>query len=237
MLTGKQSRLLRFIESRLSEGDVSPSFEEMRLHLGLRSKSGVHRLLEALCERGLVVRLAHRARSLRVVRGGSEGLGASFRSGGGGEVRLPFLGNVAAGLPVDAVGVAGWNEAREYPSDLLGGYGGSRSRERAGEEGLSKSDVRMIPHYALRVEGDSMVEAGILDGDTVIVEACDDARDGELVIALVDEGEATLKILRREGEEILLEAANKAYEVQRYTAGRVRVQGRVTGLMRKYARR
>ena len=277
MLTGQQSCLLRFIESRLAEGDVSPSFEEMRLHLGLRSKSGVHRLVEGLRERGCVVRLPHRARSLRVVR----------RSEGSGEgrdevVRLPFLGNVAAGLPIEAVGVVGWDEEREYPSELLGRrrYGrevskrdGNRNDDRNdgnrnddgeddGENGKNhESDVRrgirrgirgdvgrdvrggvsegvnMASHYALRVEGDSMVGAGILDGDTVIVEACDDACDGELVIALVDGGDATLKILRRRDGEVVLEAANEAYEAQRYEAGRVRVQGRVTGLMRRYARR
>ena len=277
MLTGRQSRLLRFIESRLTEGDVSPSFEEMRLHLGLRSKSGVHRLLEGLRERGFVDRLAHRARSLRVVRGSSEGRSEGMgegRSGGrsensSGVVRLPFLGNVAAGLPVEAVGVTGWNEEREYPSELLGrkGYGrnknedrnddrnddkndngdvrgGVRGDVRGGVRGDVRGDVRggvrggvsMVSHYALRVEGDSMVGVGILDGDTVIVEACDDACDGELVIALVDGGEATLKILRREGDEVWLEAANDSYGVQRYAAGRVRVQGRVTGLMRRYGR-
>ena len=246
MLTEQQSCLLRFIESRLTDGDVSPSFEEMRLHLGLRSKSGIHRLLEGLRERGCVVRLPHRARSLRVVRRGKnhrgdvDGEDVGGRNVGereNGEVmRLPFLGGVAAGLPIEAMGVVGWNEEREYPSELLGrkGYGNAyRDEERSGAGG----DVRFASHYALRVEGDSMSGAGILDGDTVIVEACDDARDGELVIALVDGGEATLKILRRDGDEIVLEAANEAYEAQRYVAGRVRVQGRVTGLMRRYGRR
>ena len=238
MLTEQQSCLLRFIESRLTDGDVSPSFEEMRVHLGLRSKSGIHRLLESLRERGCVVRLPNRARSLRVVRRGGDDRGDGGEGGGGGNasksgevVRLPFLGGVAAGLPIEAVGVAGWDEEREYPNELLGrkGYGKNYDKK-------SGEDVRLATHYALRVEGDSMVGVGILDGDTVIVEACDDARDGELVIALVDGGEATLKILRRRDGEVVLEAANEAYGVQRYAAERVRVQGRVTGLMRRYAR-
>ena len=237
MLTEQQSCLLRFIESRLTDGDVSPSFEEMRVHLGLRSKSGIHRLLESLRERGCVVRLPHRARSLRVVRRGGDGGGDG---GGGGErrevVSLPFLGGVAAGLPIEAVGVAGWDEEREYPNELLGRKGYGKNYDNKNYDNKSGEDVRLATHYALRVEGDSMVGVGILDGDTVIVEACDDARDGELVIALVDDGEATLKILRRRDGEIVLEAANEAYGVQRYAAGRVRVQGRVTGLMRRYAR-
>ena len=138
MLTEQQSCLLRFIESRLADGDVSPSFEEMRLHLGLRSKSGVHRLLEGLRERGCVVRLPHRARSLRVVRRGENHRGdVGERNVGGGNVgerggcevmRLPFLGGVAAGLPIEAVGVVGWNEEREYPSELLGRGGGMGMR-------------------------------------------------------------------------------------------------------------
>ena len=253
MLTEQQSFLLRFIESRLTDGDVSPSFEEMRVHLGLRSKSGIHRLLESLRERGCVVRLPNRARSLRVVRRGGDGGGDDRGDGGGDDrgdgggggerreqeheiVRLPFLGGVAAGLPIEAVGVAGWDEEREYPNELLGRKGYGRKGYGKNYDKKSGEDVRLATHYALRVEGDSMVGVGILDGDTVIVEACDDARDGELVIALVDEGEATLKILRKRDGEVVLEAANEAYGVQRYAAERVRVQGRVTGLMRRYAR-
>ncbi len=238
MLTGQQSCLLRFIESRLAEGDVSPSFEEMQLHLGLRSKSGVHHLLEGLRERGFVVRLPHRARSLRVVRGsGDDRSGGCSRSSEdrGEVVRLPFLGGVAAGLPIEAVGSVGWDEERDYPSELLG-----KGISKSISKGIGKdidNGIGMVSHYALRVEGDSMVGVGILDGDTVIVEACDDACDGELVIALVDGGDATLKILRRRDGEVVLEAANEAYRAQCYEAGRVRVQGRVTGLMRRYARR
>ncbi len=238
MLTEQQSCLLQFIESRLNEGDISPSFEEMRLHLGLRSKSGVHRLLEGLSERGRVVRLKNRARSLRVVQHEEE----ARKNARGETLRLPFLGNVAAGLPIEAVGVSGWDEEREYPSELLGTINTKRNDTRQGykngnENKEGDENVRMASHYALQVEGDSMVEVGILDGDTVIVEACEEARDGELVIALVDDEEATLKILRVENGEIVLEAANEAYEAQRYEAGRVRVQGRVTGLMRSYGRR
>ena len=246
MLTGQQSCLLRFIESRLAEGDVSPSFEEMQLHLGLRSKSGVHHLLEGLRERGFVVRLPHRARSLRVVRGsGDDRSGGCSRSSEdrGEVVRLPFLGGVAAGLPIEAVGSVGWDEERDYPSELLGkgiGKGIGKDIDKSIDKSIDKNidkSIGMVSHYALRVEGDSMVGVGILDGDTVIVEACDDACDGELVIALVDGGDATLKILRRRDGEVVLEAANEAYRAQCYEAGRVRVQGRVTGLMRRYARR
>ena len=236
MLTEQQSCLLQFIESRLNDGDISPSFEEMRTHLGLRSKSGVHRLLEGLRERGRVVRLKNRARSLRVVQHEED----ARKNARGETLRLPFLGNVAAGLPIEAVGASGWDEEREYPSELLGTINSKSNNTKQGYKNGSQNkneDVSMASHYALQVEGDSMVEVGILDGDTVIVEACKEARDGELVIALVDDEEATLKILRVEGREIVLEAANEAYEAQRYAAGRVQVQGRVTGLMRRYGRR
>ena len=223
MLTLQQSRLLRFIEDKLRSRGVSPSFEEMRLHLGLGSKSGVHRLLEGLSERGFVSRLRNRARALRVVRGSDEARGDSKASLSSSVVRVPFLGKVAAGLPVESLGFV--DEERECPSELLGG--GSRSR---------RDTVELAPHYALRVEGDSMIDAGILDGDTIIVESIDTARDGELVIALVDDGEATLKILRLVGAEVVLEAANSCYAPQRFSADRVRVQGRVTGLLRSYPR-
>ncbi len=236
MLTLQQSRLLRFIEDRLRSRGVSPSFEEMRLHLGLGSKSGVHRLLEGLGERGFIERLRNRARALRVVRGSDEarGVRASEDSSdfadenisakspsSSSAVRVPFLGRVAAGLPIESLGFVG--EERDCPSELLGSSG-------------RRGAVEVAPHYALRVEGDSMIEAGILDGDTIIVESIDTARDGELVIALVDDGEATLKILRLAGEEVVLEAANSCYAPQRFSADRVRVQGRVTGLLRSYPR-
>ena len=267
MLTLQQSRLLRFIEDKLRARGISPSFEEMRLHLGLGSKSGVHRLLEGLSERGFIERLRNRARALRVIRGSdaarcvraTEGssdeaisadasisLKVSYKSSHKSSrksshkvfpkdspkvspapsfspsvVRVPFLGRVAAGLPIESLGFV--DEERDCPSELLG------TREGRGAVGVA-------PHYALRVEGDSMIEAGILDGDTIIVESIDTARDGELVIALVDDGEATLKILRLSGEEIVLEAANSCYAPQRFSADRVRVQGRVTGLLRSYPR-
>ena len=222
MLTLQQSRLLRFIEDKLRSRGVSPSFEEMRLHLGLGSKSGVHRLLEGLSERGFVERLRNRARALRVVRGSDEARGDSKPSFSSSVVRVPFLGRVAAGLPLESLGFV--DEERECPSELLGGSGGRRDT------------VELAPHYALRVEGDSMIDAGILDGDTIIVESIDTARDGDLVIALVDDGEATLKILRLAGAEVVLEAANSCYAPQRFSADRVRVQGRVTGLLRSYPR-
>ncbi len=236
MLTVQQSKLLKFIEECLQERGVSPSFEEMRTHLGLGSKSGVHRLLEGLSERGFVKRLRNRARALRVVKGVDEARGFKDHSNNYSDdpaansesTLVPFLGRVAAGLPIESLGFV--DEQQECPSELLG---------RASSEqhsGAGNTNAKIAQHYALQVEGDSMVEIGILDGDTIIVEASEVARDGELVIALVDGGEATLKILRREGNEVLLEAANEAYETQRFAAGRVRVQGRVTGLLRSYQR-
>jgi repressor LexA len=221
MLTRKQHELLTFIHARLSEGGVSPSFEEMKEALDLKSKSGVHRLINALEERQFIRRLPNRARALEVLRMPDAGatkagsvVNVDFGRRRGIEpandvVELPLHGRIAAGLPIEALETA---NSLAVPAALLG----------AGE------------HFALEVSGDSMIEAGILDGDYALVQKCDTARDGEIVVALVDDEDATLKYLRRERGEIRLDPANRAYAPQRYAPHRVRVQGRLVGLLRRY---
>lgn len=221
MLTRKQHQLLLFIHKRLSEDGVSPSFEEMKDALDLASKSGVHRLITALEERGFIRRLAHRARALEVLKmpedaspaaSASNVVEANFGSGAANDaMEVPLLGKIAAGVPIEAI-----QHERDriiLPPDLAGGRG---------------------DHYALEVEGDSMVDAGILDGDIVIIERSDTAMNGEIVVALVDDEEATLKRLRKKGGSIALEAANPAYETRIFGPDRVRVQGRLVGLIRRY---
>jgi repressor LexA len=228
MLTRKQQDLLFYIHDRLSESGVSPSFEEMKEALDLKSKSGVHRLISALEERGFIRRLANRARALEVVkmpeRGGDTksvsntnvvNLAPRFKSpkavpqAANDVLEIPLHGRIAAGMPIEAIeGQA--NLA--VPAALLG----------PGE------------HYALEVSGDSMVEAGILDGDYALIRKSDVAREGEIIVALVDDAEATLKYFRREGAMIRLDPANRAYEPQRYVPNRVRVQGKLAGLLRRY---
>lgn len=228
MLTRKQHELLMFIHDRLAETGVSPSFEEMKEALDLKSKSGVHRLITALEERGFIVRLANRARALEVVRMPERGsdakpvsmmnvvnLAPRARSAKGQAapandvLEIPLHGRIAAGQPIEALeGQA----TLAVPAALLG----------SGE------------HFALEVSGDSMVEAGILDGDYALVRKADIAREGEIVVALVDDSEATLKYFRREGSMIRLDPANRAYQPQRYSPNQVRVQGRLAGLLRRY---
>ncbi|WP_137392023.1 transcriptional repressor LexA [Rhodoligotrophos defluvii] len=235
MLTRKQHELLMFIHERLKEAGVPPSFEEMKEALDLRSKSGIHRLITALEERGFIRRLPHRARALEVVRlpdshAGSLGSSAPKRfspnviEGSLGKVRptaggdkdsltpaiVPVMGRIAAGVPVDAIQDHTHNIA--VPPDLLG----------SGE------------HFALEVRGDSMVDAGILEGDTVLIRRADHANNGEIVVALVDREEATLKRLRRKGDSIALEAANPAYETRIFGPDRVRIQGKLVALIRRY---
>ncbi len=255
MLTKKQYELLMFIHQRVRETGVPPSFDEMKDALDLRSKSGIHRLITALEERGYIRRLEKRARALEIVRlpeNTAEGVRpAATRNqaqrlmrlepgsrGARGDVRdhrqdnripadtrvatafprrhdnditsVPVLGRIAAGTPIEALQNRG-NEV-PVPGMLLG----------SGE------------HYALEVTGDSMINAGILDGDTVIIRRVDSANTGDIVVALVDENEATLKRLRRRGDSIALEAANPAYETRLYGADRVRIQGTLVGLMRRY---
>jgi repressor LexA len=259
MLTRKQFDLLMFINRRLGEAGVSPSFDEMRDALGLKSKSGIHRLITGLEERGFIRRLPHRARALEVLRlpdkaavpqrsidraadaaprngaaqtGPSQNgeaqaggrrfspnvIRGSFRGAFSGAtaapeceaIRLPLYGKIAAGTPIEAL--RDCSTTIDVPASALG----------RGE------------HYALQVEGDSMVEAGIFDGDTVIIQRCDTADTGAIVVALVDAEEVTLKRLRRKGDSIALEPANPAYETRIFGPDRVKIQGRLVSLIRKY---
>ncbi|HYC95400.1 MAG TPA: transcriptional repressor LexA [Sphingomicrobium sp.] len=215
MLTAKQHELLNFINERLSKTGVSPSFDEMREALDLKSKSGVHRLISALEERQFIRRLPNRARALEVVRmpevTGSVPAAAKpvLPAAANDTIEIPLHGRIAAGTPIEALqGTEGF----AVPAALLG----------PGE------------HYALEVSGDSMVEEGILDGDYALIRKVDTARDGEIVVALIDNEEATLKTYRREGQMIRLDPANRSYEPQRYDESRVAIQGRLAGLIRRY---
>jgi repressor LexA len=218
MLTAKQRELLLFIQKRLGETGISPSFDEMREALELKSKSGVHRLISALEERGFIRRLPNRARALEVVKlpesatptsGNVVQLRPTAAPVANDTVEIPLHGRIAAGTPIEALqGTEGF----AVPAALLG----------PGE------------HYALEVSGDSMIEEGILDGDFALIRKVDTARDGEIVVALIDDEEATLKTYRREGRTIRLDPANSRYEPQRYDESRVRIQGRLTGLIRRY---
>ncbi len=226
MLTAKQHELLLFINQRLDESGISPSFEEMKEALDLKSKSGVHRLIGALEERGFIRRLANRARALEVMKmpeGGNVGGNNVARFAPVKEskpqiqipvaandvMEIPLHGKIAAGVPIEAL--EGQNSL-SVPMALLG----------AGE------------HYALEVSGDSMIEAGILDGDYALIRKANTARDGEIVVALVRGEEATLKYLRREGQQIRLDPANGSYEPQYYAQHEVEVQGKLAGLLRRY---
>ena len=216
MLTVKQHELLNFIHERLSATGVSPSFDEMREALDLKSKSGVHRLISALEERQFIRRLPNRARALEVLR--MPELTATATSGASkpapmlaanDTIEIPMHGRIAAGTPIEALQ---GSEGFAVPAALLG----------PGE------------HYALEVSGDSMVEEGILDGDFALIRKVDTARDGEIVVALIDEAEATLKTFRHEGQMVRLDPANRHYEAQRYRPDQVRIQGRLAGLIRRY---
>jgi repressor LexA len=236
MLTRKQYELLRFINERLKEAGVPPSFDEMKDALDLRSKSGIHRLITALEERGFIRRLPNRARAIEVIKlpelspgaggGGSrrgftpsviEGNLGKVRSGGSsnqdeGErpVAVPVMGRIAAGTPIEALQTR--SHTISVPPDMLG----------SGE------------HYALEVRGDSMVDAGILDGDMALIQRNESADTGDIVVALIDDEEATLKRFRRRGASIALEPANTSYEVRILPPNRVKIQGKLIGLYRKY---
>lgn len=240
MLTRKQHELLMFIDRHLRETGFSPSFEEMKAALALKSKSGIHRLITALEERGFLRRRAHRARALEVIRlpeNLAPRAGRAVRTPDGplgpnvirgpfgtqapsrpppdipndsAAVTLPLYGRIAAGSPIEALRDNG--ASVEVPAALLG----------SGE------------HYALEVAGDSMIDAGILDGDTVIIHRADTAENGAIVVALVDENEVTLKRLRRRGNSIALEPANPRHETRIFGPDRVKVQGRLVGLLRRY---
>ena len=233
MLTKKQLDLLEFIHKRVQRDGVPPSFDEMKEALDLRSKSGIHRLITALEERGFIRRLAHRARALEIVKlpdsmqdrpggfeprvvRGSEPQPAPARPSAAqpvevvGAIELPVMGRIAAGVPIAAISEVSHNVA--VPHGMIG----------AGE------------HYALEVRGDSMIDAGINDGDVVIIREGETAETGDIVVALVEEQEATLKRFRRQNGMIALEAANPAYETRLYRDDQVRVQGRLVGLIRTY---
>ena len=248
MLTRKQYELLMFIHERVRESGIPPSFDEMKEALDLKSKSGIHRLITALEERGFLRRMEKRARALEVLklpdnmaetirpattrsqaqRSTSSRMGGhgrtdirmadarspaprrSYGEGGEGTVNVPLVGRIAAGTPIEAL------QTKMSDIPVPGGMLGRGS------------------HYALEVTGDSMVNAGILDGDTVIIQEADTANTGEIIVALVDNEEATLKRLRRRGDSIALEAANPAYETRLFGADRVKVQGKLVGLMRRY---
>lgn len=222
MLTPKQQELLSFIQTRLEEGGVSPSFEEMKEALDLRSKSGIHRLINALEERGFIRRLANRARALEVLKlpeamhrapkaavPAKPQLSAAPPVAANDVVEIPLHGRIAAGVPIEAQ--EGQNML-SVPAALLG----------AGD------------HYALEVAGDSMMEAGILDGDFALIQRTEVAREGQIVVALIDESEATLKYFHRDGGKVRLDPANSAYEPQIYSPGQVRIQGKLAGLLRRY---
>src|SRR4029079_5479787 len=216
MLTAKQRELLMFIQQRLGETGISPSFDEMREALDLKSKSGVHRLISALEERGFIRRLPNRARALEVVKlpetrptATVTPLRPAAPAAANDTIELLLAGRIAAGTPIEALQ---GTEAFPVPAALLG----------PGE------------HYALEVSGDSMVEEGILDGDFALIRRTETARDGEIVVALVNNEEATLKTYRREGRTIRLDPANARYEAQRYDERRVAIQGRLAGLIRRY---
>lgn len=238
MLTRKQHELLQFIHQRMKETGIPPSFDEMKEALDLASKSGIHRLITALEERGFIRRLPNRARALEVIRlpdSIAPGLNAAkkfspsviqgslgrtpekarVQSAGNDDsasagVLVPVMGRIAAGVPISAIQQQ--THSISVPPEML----------RGGE------------HYALEVKGDSMIEAGILDGDTVIIKNASTATAGDIVVALVDDEEATLKRFRRKGDSIALEAANPAYETRIFGPDRVKVQGKLVGLIRSY---
>ena len=219
MLTSKQHELLLFIDQRLASSGVSPSFDEMREALDLKSKSGVHRLISALEERQFIRRLPNRARAIEVLRMPEVRADVPTAApalsprpnpvAANDTIEIPLHGRIAAGTPIEALqGTEGFS----VPAALLG----------PGE------------HYALEVSGDSMVEEGILDGDFALIRKVDTARDGEIVVALIDAEQATLKTFRREGQMIRLDPANRHYEAQRYRPEQVQIQGRLAGLIRRY---
>ncbi len=223
MLTKKQRDLLLYIHERMSKDDISPSFEEMKNALGLKSKSGIHRLISALVERGYIQRLPHRARALEIIRlpdgfkQKDENQAAKTSQETSQEAsndsaldQVPIYGKISAGTPIEAVRDEG--EILRLPEHMIG----------RGE------------HYALTIEGDSMVNAGIHDQDTVIIKRCDSAENGAIVVALIDDLEVTLKRLRRAGNKIVLEPENDAYEPRILDPERVKIQGTLSSLMRTY---
>lgn len=238
MLTRKQYELLLFIHDRLKDTGIPPSFDEMKEALDLASKSGIHRLITALEERGFIRRLPNRARALEVLRlpetlissvktpkkplsdsgqmsttklnTKSSNISEQINDHIGANINIPVMGRIAAGVPISAI------------------------QQQTNMVSISPDMIGSGEHYALEVKGDSMIEAGILDGDTIIVRKISTATPGEIIVALVDDEEATLKRYRKQGTSIALEAANQAYETRVFDAGRIKVQGRLVGLIRRY---
>ena len=243
MLTKKQHQLLLFINQRLAATGVAPSFDEMKDALNLRSKSGIHRLISGLEERGFIRRLPHRARAREVVKrpqesaapaAASAALAAGAPADRGRFSPTVIRGDFAAALP--GAPVAPDSEAVDLPlyGRIAAGTPIEALRDQTNSVAVPSSLIGRGEHYALEVAGDSMIEAGILDGDTVVIQRCDTAESGAVVVALVDNVEVTLKRLRRRGGSIALEPANKAYETRIFGPERVKVQGRLVGLLRRY---
>lgn len=224
MLTKKQKDLLLFIHDRMRTGDIAPSFDEMREALGLQSKSGIHRLVTALVERGYLERLPHRARALEVKKlpegytpDSDDVSGAANQTRATNDVyaiaamqSIPLYGRIAAGTPIEAI------------------------RDETNQIDIPATMITRGEHYALEVDGDSMIKAGINDGDTVIIQRCDNAPDGTIVVALVDGEEVTLKRIKREGGNVILVPENDNYEDRVLEADRVQIQGKLVSLMRTY---
>ncbi len=240
MLTRKQHELLLFIDKHLRETGFSPSFEEMKEALSLKSKSGIHRLISALEERGFLVRRHHRARALEVTRLPEDlGRRAAYLPDDDDEVATDFAPNVIqGGFTQRFTGAVAAEEAAAVQLPLYGriaaGLPIEAMRDNGGHVQVPVAMLGSGEHYALEVAGDSMIEAGILDGDTVLIRMGETAENGQIVVALVDEGEVTLKRLRRRGASIALEPANPRHETRIFPADRVRVQGRLVGLLRRY---
>ena len=219
MLTIKQRELLNFLRDYEHKHQASPSFDEMRQAIGLASKSGIHRLISGLEERGFIRRLANRARAIEIIRNENTALEtnqktdtniihAPFQTSS--QIELPMLGRIAAGTPIEAI---------SDPSSFLS---------------IPSSMIESGEHYALEIVGDSMIDAGIHDGDTVIIRKTEQVLNGDVVVALVDGHEATLKKFKRESGRVALEAANPHYETRYFTNNQVRIQGKLSGLIRKY---
>ncbi|HIJ38585.1 MAG TPA: transcriptional repressor LexA [Rhodospirillaceae bacterium] len=236
MLTRKQYELLIFIDQRLKSSGVSPSFDEMKEALDLKSKSGIHRLITGLEERGFIRRLPHRARALEVLKLPDNALAGEPSSPGTTQKFKPNVirGNFSSALPGASVGIAA--DAIDLPlyGKIAAGTPIEALRDNSNTVSVPTGLMGPGEHYALTVEGDSMIDAGIHDGDVVVLKRCDTAESGTIVVALVDDQEATLKRLRRKGASIALEPANQKYETHIYGPDRVRVQGRLIGLMRRY---
>lgn len=234
MLTAKQHELIRFIQTRLEETGISPSFEEMKEALDLKSKSGVHRLISALEERGFIRRLPNRARALEVLKTPEEAV-SSPRARNAVSASAPSAANDLVGAATSARAPQPANDVLEIP--LHGRIAAGAPIEAIeGQSSLPVPAALLGPgdHYALEVSGDSMIEAGIFDGDYALIRRTDTARDGEIVVALVDNEEATLKFLRRENGRVRLDPANASYEAQIYSPAQVQVQGKLAGLLRRY---